>query len=165
LTWVLFLFKKVPLKQNSRLISRQILIPLTYLVNNAHFSVCKRLREFKVKSFVLWNSCPDVVTYSLLPWRNQNKGTENSTLKSELTREKSNESWNQRSKVQEKKNSKVDVMEIFCITRLKRAFFDYQNSCLDKIEPEKLISRASKGLKNGILRLRLGLWKIRAHNY
>ena len=55
-------------------------------------------------------------------------------------------------------------MEIFCITRLKRAFSDYKISCLDKIEPGKLISRASKG-KNWILRLRLGLWKIRTHNF
>ena len=56
-------------------------------------------------------------------------------------------------------------MEIFCITRLKRAFYDYQISYLDKIEPGKLISRAAKGLKNMILRLRLGLWKIRTHNF
>ena len=56
-------------------------------------------------------------------------------------------------------------MEIFCITRLKRAFSDYQISCLDMIEPGKLISRASKGLKNRILRLRLGLWKIWTHNF
>ena len=56
-------------------------------------------------------------------------------------------------------------MEIFCITRLKRAFSDYQIGCLDQIEIGKLISRASKGLKNRILRLRLGLWKIRTHNF
>ena len=56
-------------------------------------------------------------------------------------------------------------MEIFCITRLKRAFSDYQIGCLDQIEIGKLISRASKGLKNRILRLCLGLWKIRTHNF
>ena len=70
-----------------------------------------------------------------------------------------------KSKDQGKKNSKVEVMEIFCITRLKRAISDYQISCLDKIEPGKLISRASKGLKNRILRIRLGFMKIRAHNF
>ena len=56
-------------------------------------------------------------------------------------------------------------MEIFCITRLKRSFSDYQICCLDKIEPGKLISRASKGLENRILRIRLGFRKIRTHDF